>query len=239
MSDVPSRLSDVAVALRLVETAVPGLRAPLQEAKRGYRARPENVLVPWLVRRWRETPSTRVVDLGAGSGVLGYLAAHALDAPSLTLVEREPVHAVLCYANMGLSDATVSVVEEDLRSWRASEPAQVVLANPPFFRVGEGQPSKNASTRHATHAHFGDVCDFAHAMARSLADPGDGWLLYPADRHADAVEALAGAGLYAREFVYVHAPHRPSLGAYRVWTRATHTPGPLDVTSLSCVAALG
>lgn len=232
----PDHLAALARGVKRVASDVPGLPGPLIEARGGYRSRPENALVPWLLR---ERAAERVIDLGAGSGVLGLLAANAVGAEALTLVEREPTHALLCHLNLGLTQAAAEVVEADLRTWTPAEPADVVLANPPFYRAGEGQPSRNLATRHATHAHFGDVGDFTRAAARALRPGGELWLLYPADRHCDALEALAAASLHARAFVFVHAPHRVGLGPYRVWTCAAHTPAPLRTCSLSCLAGSG
>lgn len=217
-----------------VHTRVPGLPFRLREPRRGYRSGPENLLLPGCLAA--HPPPDTIVDLGAGSGVLGLLAAcaYAEARPTLTLVEREPLHIACATQNAAAYAGEATVLAADLRTTPLPN-AALVVANPPYYRPDEGQPSKRESVRHATHAHFGDVRAFADAMARCLKPTGFGWLVYPADRAGDAMLALAGAGLHVRQAHWVHARHRgPDAGPYRVWLCATHSAGPLTHAQLSC-----
>lgn len=217
-----------------VQTRVAGLPFPLLEPRRGYRAGPENLLLPGCLSPARD-PS-HVLDLGAGSGILGLLVGCAFPHayPQVTLVEREPLHVECASQNAAAYPGDAVVLDADLRT--ATLPsAAIVVANPPYFRPDEGQPSKHASVRHATHAHFGGVAEFADAMARALCRTGTGWLVYPADRAGDAMLAISAAGLHVRQAHWGYARHRgASAGPYRVWLAAMHTPGPLEHRSMSC-----
>lgn len=220
-----------------VQTAVHCLPFRLVEPKRGYRFGPENLaLYELLTERTsgastlRPTPAS-IIDLGAGSGVLGFLAAAAHPTAALTLVERSPVLADVARENArraaaaGLGGVSrVSVIEHDIRDWRPDVPADLVVANPPYFAPGEGRESSHDTTREATHAYHGGVEEFAFACARALAPRGSAYLVYPADRAPDALLALQRAGLAARDVLVLNARHTGR--AYRAWIRAERDEGP-------------
>ncbi len=212
-----------------VATRVPPLGRRVLEPRRGYRFAPENIVLHALIPG-RERPAS-VLDLGAGCGVLGLIAAdRCAKLERLILIERDPELAALARANAE-PIAGASVVEADLRELDLAPRHDLVVANPPFYDPGEGRASRNATTRNATHAHHGGVEAFVRAAAAALTPTGDLWLLYPADRLARALVALAASALCVREIHVVHARH--SAGPFRCWICASHAPGPMVVNALS------
>ena len=238
----------------VVQTPIPWLDAPLVEPKRGYRFGPENLLAYDLIREacaeQTTAPHARIVDLGAGCGVLGLLAAaaatHAGRTTRLTLVERNAELAAFCRHNaQAVPSAQVTVREGDLRRIDFGSPdgrtparadaADWVIANPPFFADGAGQPSSNPMVHGATHALHGGLRAFVATAERIMAPRGTLCLVYPAQALADVLLALAEVQLHARVVHVVFARH---TGApYRVWVQATRTAGPLQTVRLSTVTA--
>ncbi|MFT4705069.1 MAG: tRNA1(Val) A37 N6-methylase TrmN6 [Bradymonadia bacterium] len=252
----PERQRESEPPFPTVSTSVDGLCKPLLQAKRGYRFGPENLVWPTILREYghahsrereRDAPSNSpsddvtIVDLGAGCGILGLLAAQATHGGrvSLTLVERNADHAQLCRHNAQCTEAVVTVVEADLREWDADATATLVVANPPFFRAGEGQPSRHATTRESTHAHHGGVHAFAQAIARTLArTPGsEGWLLYPANQLADAMHAAQNADLHVTGLWLLFSAHKVDAAAYRAWLRLSHQAAPLEIREIHGVGS--
>lgn len=209
--DAPARRAD-----GLVRVSVPGLPDGLLEARDGYRSRPENLLLPSLL----EGSCAHVLDLGAGSGVLGLLAAYASPTrPNVTLVERHPDMLDVARANAAhyAHDLKVRVIPGDLRDPLPVDAADRIVLNPPFFAPDEGRPSSNDATRHATHALHGGLGDFLAAASRALAPRGEILVLYPADRLADVLALTPAHALVATDLLLVHARH---TGApYRAWVR--------------------
>lgn len=216
----------------------------LREPRRGYRFAPENLVFYDLLaddhgselRPHQPTEALlRIADFGAGCGVLGLLALKANTTKSCTpaaldLVERLDEHADLCEENArryresdpSANAPTISVRSEDLRELRRDGMRcyDLIVANPPFFAPEEGRPSRNTSTRFATHAHHGGVDSFIDAIARTLDEDGCFYLLYPADRVAEPLAALPGYGLQVEELTLVFARHTGK--PFRVWIRGGH-----------------
>lgn len=110
---------------RLPVADLPGLRPT------GDRVR--ETLFNWLMPK---LPGARVLDLFAGSGVLG-LEAVSRGAASAVLVERDPGQAARLREAVGRLDAAalVEVVQGDALAWLAGVPAagfDIALLDPPF-----------------------------------------------------------------------------------------------------------
>jgi len=218
-----------------VHTAVVGLPHPLVEPKRGYRFAPENETLVELAL----PPARAILDLGAGCGVLGLLAAYKQGAENtrVTFVERNRELAQICRINAAPLGACAEVIEADLRGGPEGVDARgydLVVMNPPFFVPGHGRPSRHESVREATHAYHGDITDFVACGARALRDDAARLVaLYPADQLIDALAAFAQEGLYVYDIMALHARH---LGrAYRTWVVGGRAPGALTVTCATLV----
>ncbi|TVR04951.1 MAG: hypothetical protein EA398_00825 [Deltaproteobacteria bacterium] len=214
-----------------VRTPVGRPALTLVQPRKGYRFGPENLLLPDILdAHVRDVPSPgavplKLVDLGAGCGVLGLIALVHLSAThpvdSLHAVERnEVLHDCLDASVRELSDALRPLVHRhhaDVRDWSAPEPwtADVVLCNPPFYPPGHGRPSRHRMVHEATHALHGGVRDFLLVARSCLSASGTVLLLYPADRLAEALEACVVAGLYFAGGTIVHARHTGQ--PYRMW----------------------
>ena len=207
----------------------------MREPAKGYRVGPENSLLRDILppQQFRS-----ILDLGAGNGALGLLAGSTQrDDTTVTLCERQPELATLCQSNAALLPNPVSVVQADLREWTPSGRFDLIVANPPWYLPGDGQASSNPLTHQCTHALHGSVFDFCRRAAEWL-DPGQAsafWLLFPSDRLAQAVSAIALSGLQLNAIWLCYARH---TGApFRVWLRASHVPSPCEIRECSILTA--
>jgi tRNA1Val (adenine37-N6)-methyltransferase len=211
------------------------LSAQLAAPPRGYRAGPENCVLPDILppRQFRS-----ILDLGAGNGSLGLLAGSTQgEEAKITLCERQPELAELCQMNAALLPNPVHVVQADLRVWDPFERFDLIIANPPWYPAGAGQASSNPVTHQCTHALHGSVFDFCSRAARWL-EPGETsafWLLFPADRLAEAVSAMSLAGLYVNAIWICHARHTST--PFRVWLCASHMPECCEVIQCSVLTS--
>lgn len=203
----------------------------LSQPRLGYRFGPENLLLPDLLLEQSRAHAEKLIDLGAGCGVLGLLASLTTGAEAW-FVERNAELAAHLRDNLSNLQTGAHLVEGDLRE-AVLPVADLIIANPPFFRVGDGMRSKHETIRDATHSHHGDIEDFARVASAHLAPSGQFWLLYPTDRIGQVFDAAAGTGLHLTAVYNLHARHTGR--SYRVWCRLERNPTPLRLVSLSVV----
>ena len=92
---------------------------------------------------WVAPGITRIVDLCAGVGCLGILAAQRYPMSSVTLVELDPQAAALAIKNVALHNLgeRVEVIQGDACQWLAGETGQwdLILTNPPYVDAADMQ----------------------------------------------------------------------------------------------------
>ena len=92
---------------------------------------------------WVAPGITRIVDLCAGVGCLGILAAQRYPMSSVTLVELDPQAAALATKNVALHNLgeRVEVIQGDACQWLAGETGQwdLILTNPPYVDAADMQ----------------------------------------------------------------------------------------------------
>jgi len=201
----------------------------LSQPRTGYRFGPENLLLPDLLLDAPHPAPATLIDLGAGCGILGLLGAMTTGA-DCCLVERNAEMAEHLQRNLTAVSTPVQIVSDDLRSCELPA-ADLIVANPPFFRVGEGMRSKHETVRDATHSHHGELHDFVSVAASRLAPDGHLWLLYPTDRIGQLFDAAAAQDLHLTALYNLHARHTGR--SYRVWCRLEWQPAPLRLVCMS------
>src|SRR6202166_3541855 len=121
----------------------------LYQPRRGYRFSVEAVL---LARFAAARPAARVLELGAGCGVVALIYAALARPREAVALEIQPALAALIARNAALNDlAMVRAVCTDVRSRRVLDAAaggfDLVLANPPFRARSSGRESPLSGRR--------------------------------------------------------------------------------------------
>lgn len=114
----------------------------------------------------------RVVDLGAGWGFLSAQVLKNAKVEQLDLVEAD--HAALGCARANITDPRARFHWADALDWRAAEPVDTVVTNPPFHTSRAADPTLGRG--------------FIATAARLLAPSGQLWLV--ANRHLPYEAAL-------------------------------------------------
>lgn len=182
----------------LTDDAFLGEGLHILQPKAGYRAGIDAVLLAATVHA---PGRARILDAGAGVGVVGLCAAQRLKQADVQLVEREAALCDLARQNIrrnGLGER-VSVIAADV-TLKASalegldlqeETADVVLANPPFHVVGEGTQA-HSPLKAASHAMLADHLENWVRFATRMTRPGGSFtLIHKADALASILAAMA------------------------------------------------
>lgn len=167
----------------------------------------------------RAKAGERMIDLGAGTGIVSILA-HAKTGAHVLAVDIDPACCDLARRSVamnGLEDA-IEVLEADMRGLTAARlgPFDAAACNPPYFSGGTESP--NPARRRSM---FQGECALEDALAcawRLLKNGGRLFICYPANLLAPLCARLAAAKLAPKRIRLVRA--KPGRAPYLVLIEA-------------------
>ncbi len=186
--------------------AILGGRLKLIQPRQGYRFSVEAVLLARFARCRR---GQRVLDLGAGCGVVSLLVATLYEPASVLALELQPQLAALIRRNAELNGlSVVSALNADLRAPGLAElPAggfDLVVTNPPYRALETGRWSPDPQRRMARDESGASLAEFIAAAARSLRHGGNLAIVFTAARAAELITALRARRLEPKRIRMVH-----------------------------------
>ena len=157
-------------------------------------------------------------DLGAGTGIVSFLAAARGKFTKLYAVEEQPDfwNVIRRNAVVKLMENRVFCVEQDVRALRATDlggECDAVLTNPPYMRAGSGKTNDHGAKAIARHELLWGIGDFCAAAGRCLKYGGSFYAVYRPERMAELFRAMQDAGIEPKRLVAVcpDAERAPSL----------------------------
>jgi len=202
-----------------------GGRLKLVQPKRGYRFSVDAIL---LGRFARCRPGERVLELGAGCGVISIMIAALYRPASVTALELQPTLASMIKHNALLNGLdTVTAIETDLRARKIPHLApacyDLIIANPPYRRVASGRQSPNPGRRLARDESGAALAEFLAAAARYARHGGRVAVIFTASRSAELIAELRAHRLEPKRLRVIHP--RSDLRASTVLVEARKNAG--------------
>jgi len=178
----------------------------LIQPRRGYRFSVDAIL---LGRFIRPRPGARILELGAGCGVISIMAAALYGPREAAAIELQSELADLIARNAALNNlAAVRAVAADLRTRAIGGVApasfDLVIANPPYRAAGSGRRSPNAGRNLARAESAATLDDFVAAAARYLKHGGKAAFVFAASRGAELLSELHAHRLEPKRLRMVH-----------------------------------
>ena len=187
--------------LQLSEDAFLGGALTALQPVGGYRAGIDAVLLAAAVPV-KPAASERVLDVGAGVGVVGLCIAARVRQARLTLLEIEPSLVRIARENVARNglESRVDVISADIAA-TARTHAELglhpgafshVVANPPFHVQGRGRAAQDPMKAGAHAMPAGGLERWVRFMARMAAGGGSATLIHRADALGELLAALEG-----------------------------------------------
>lgn len=164
--------------------------------------------------RWR--PRDRVLDLGTGTGAIPLLMAE--EVAHIEAVERDEALADMAARSVALNglEGRVIVRQGDYRMIEGLYPAgsfDIVVANPPYYPLGQGKISPQASRSRARHEITATLADMVRAARYALRPRGRLAMIHIPQRLDEIFRTLDANGFASRKarLIQPRADRPPNL----------------------------
>lgn len=173
------------------------------QPKKGYRFSVDALILANFVNLKR---IKRIVDLGAGTGIVGIILAKKYPESKVTLIEIQRELADLALESVRLNnlDAQVSVSCLDGRDYE-EEGIDVLVTNPPFRRPGTGKLSPDNKKALARHELSLSILDIAKVAQKLLRVRGRLFMIHLPERLIEIVRIFSKHRLEVKRLRFVHS----------------------------------
>jgi len=184
-----------------------GGRLQILQKKKGYRYTIDSVLLAHFVE---PNKGERILELGAGSGVISLLLAFRNPGVRVTGLELQSELAEMAGRSIsinGLEDR-VNMIPGDVRNAAELLEARsqdVVVFNPPYRKMGSGKLNPGREKALARHEIAGSVTDFLRAASYALEPGGRVCLIYPCSRMVEAIHRMRVEKMEPKRLRMVHS----------------------------------
>jgi len=175
------------------------------QPKKGFRFTLDSLL---LADFCRIKPGSRILEPGAGTGIVSILLARKFPGARFVADEVEPQAFKLLCRNIelnGLADA-ITPIDRDLQHLRRSiapDSFDVLIANPPYIKSGTGRKSPSPERQTARQDQTASLSCWVD-LQTVLKNKGKYFLVFPANRSAELISVLRERGLEPKRMRWVH-----------------------------------
>ena len=226
----------MAIAEELSEESLFGGTLRCLQPRQGYRFSVDAVL---LAHFFTPQPEARILDLGAGCGVVSLILSHRWPTANLVALELQPRLAEVVRRNVAINSlaSRVTVLEGDCRRITDLLPPNSfdwVAANPPYYPTESGRHHPETERSQARHEILGGIGEMAKAAAFVLKSGGRAAFVYPAARGETLLGVLLENGLAPKRLRMVHPYSEAEAGLVLVEAVKDGGEG-LEVLSPFCI----
>ncbi len=137
----------------------------------------------------------RVLELGVGNGINVIMLKKKFPDWTITGIEIDSEQAQLASYNCKVQNLGIVIINEDLRDLKNEDNYDLIIANPPYIKMGSGKLSAHERTNIAKFELTCTMEDLILAIKRNLSAAGEAWLLYKQEREEDLRENINQSNL--------------------------------------------
>lgn len=134
----------------------------------------------------------KVLDLGSGCGIISILLSKAFPKSHITGIEIQSDLIKLANENILNNNLNkkINFIQGDIREisrFFFKEEFEIVVTNPPYYRIGDGRINPNLSKASSRHEIIGSLKDFINAAEKVLRPKGSFYIIYTAKRATELI----------------------------------------------------
>jgi tRNA1Val (adenine37-N6)-methyltransferase len=166
-------------------------------------------LDPLLLCNFVSTPAAGILDLGTGCGIIPLVMARKFPDSSIVGVELQSEMAATARRNVDLNQLgkRISILEADileLSKHYGADSFDLVIANPPYRRIGTGKVSPKKGRDVARHESTANLADFLSIARRMVKPEGSIVFIYQTERLPEFMEVAGRLKLSCQRLQMVH-----------------------------------
>lgn len=147
----------------------------------------------------------KVLEIGAGSGVISILLSKKTQCENFVLIELQNEMANLCDKNITLNnlEEKLTLICDDVKNYKnyfKDSSFDVVFSNPPYMKGGE--LNENTVRSIARHENNLPLKNLIEISAKLLKNGGSFYIIYCADRTAELIHQLSNCKLEPKEMFF-------------------------------------
>ncbi len=174
----------------------------LYQPDQGYSFNSDSIFLYGFISRFKL--QGRVLDAGAGCGIVGLLCGR--DNPEITLeaVEKQSIYAEFARRNAQINGIGYTLHEGNFLDLTGHGSYDWIVSNPPFYHEGSAR-SEDPMLHQARYNLHLPIVEFANKIAKLLRSRGEAAVCYEAAQAGVLFHAFEGAGLRVIEVQFVHS----------------------------------
>ena len=152
----------------------------------------------------------KVVDLGAGTGIISLLLTAKIDVAKIYSIEIQEKVAEMAKRSIELNNLneTIEILNIDLRKidkYIKGNSIDIIVTNPPYQKSNSGlqnEIEEKKISRHEIYCNIEDICQKSNYL---LKDKGEIYMIHRPERLVDVICSLRKFGLEPKELRYVQS----------------------------------
>ena len=184
-----------------------GGRLKVLQKKKGYRYTIDSVLLAHFVEPKKRD---RIIELGAGSGVISLLLAFRHPDVQVRGLELQADLADMAQRSVSMNrlEGRVKMICGDVRKaaeFLETRSQDVAVFNPPYRKIGSGQVNPATEKALSRHEIAGSIADFLKAASHALEPGGRICMIYPCSRMVEAIHRMRAGKMEPKRLRMVHS----------------------------------
>ncbi|KFN39292.1 MAG: methyltransferase [Sulfuricurvum sp. MLSB] len=180
----------------------------LYQPDEGYCYNSDSIFLYGFISRF--VPKGKMLDVGAGCGIVGLLVARDFPAVTLEAVEKQSVYAQFARRNAQVNGIGYTLHEGDFLEHAPHGTYDWIVSNPPFYHEGVAR-SEHPMLHQARYNVHLPIGAFIAKISKLLKSDGEAAICYDARQFVQLCSACESSGLRVVDVQFVHSKEdRPS-----------------------------
>lgn len=154
--------------------------------------------------------NSKVIDLGTGTGILGFLLLAKYKIENVIGVEVQPEVVDMANRSIELNNLKnkfqiINCNIKDILSKIERESFDVVITNPPYKKINTGGKNENEKKLISRHEYLADISDFIKATKNVLKNNGTLYMVHRPERLSDIICGLKENKIEPKKIRFVYS----------------------------------